>query len=157
MELWLGPPGPGRERVFADAVAARAAWFKHRDHLRVPNSAGRRAWAWWCFEGHGLAYPGYDRERSTLWAAGLLLDDNERGALEAEWRAAFDLAQRLPAGERNAVFAWADIPKELVRRWSSPRRKPADAFEDAPIGVAPNYPEDAQARPAGGKETPPSE
>jgi hypothetical protein len=39
--------------------------------------------AWWAYNSP-IAWPGYDRERSTLWRVGLLLGDDERAALEAE-------------------------------------------------------------------------
>ena len=53
-----------------------------------------------------------------------VLGDDERAALEAEWRREFDFAQRLPAGDQRAAhYAWADIPDELVRRWAT-KKKP---------------------------------
>ena len=79
--------------------------------------------------------PPYDLERSTLWRMGLLSVD-EKAALEAEWKAAFQEA-RAPdftvndgSGEilvgdcaRAAHYAWADIPRELVKRWSAVVRR----------------------------------
>ena len=94
----------------------------------MPSSPGRRPLAWWQYDAPvTVKWPGYERERSTLWQAGLLLGDDERAALEAEWRRELDFAQRLPAGERRAAhYAWADIPEGLLRRWTlaATKKKP---------------------------------
>jgi hypothetical protein len=76
--------------------------------------------AWWSYEAP-IPWPGYERERSTLYAAGLLGED-EKAELEAEWRREFDRAQEpgfticLGPGEhlegaaaRRVHFRWADI------------------------------------------------
>jgi hypothetical protein len=77
LELWLGPPGPGREPILATAEQARAAWERVREHFPLPNAAGRRAQAWWVFEAPaGLTF-NYDTERSTLFTHGLVSDEEK--------------------------------------------------------------------------------
>ena len=101
----------------------RAAWFQHRERLMAMwGTNGRRPMAWWLFEaGEDLDYPGYDREQSTLYEAGLL-SETERAALLARWRHEFDRA-RDPAffvclgpgqfldgdAAREAHHVWSDI------------------------------------------------
>src|SRR5262249_48288042 len=87
MSLWLGGP------AFESPEARKAAWFKHRDRLIgiLPSSSGRRPQAWWQYEAT-IPYPGYDHERSTLYAAGAL-GDAEKADLEIEWRREFNRAQ----------------------------------------------------------------
>jgi hypothetical protein len=127
--LWMGEGPLGNPQPFASPAARKDAWERHKHRLigTLPGSAGRRPMAWWQYDA-AIRWPGYDAERSTLWRAGLLLGDDERAALEAEWRREFDVAKRLPAGERRAQhYAWADIPEELVRRWTTPaatKKKP---------------------------------
>ena len=123
MALWMGEGPLGDPQPFASPAARKAAWQRHQHRLigTLPSSPGRRPLAWWQYDAP-IRWPGYDAERSTLYEAGLLGDD-ERAALEAEWRREFDFAQRLPAGDRRAHYAWADIPDELVRRWAT-KKKP---------------------------------
>jgi hypothetical protein len=131
-ELWLGP-SPHLGSLFADTEHARAAWSQHRVRLlELFGSRGRRPLAWWAFEAP-IERPGYDRERSTLYEAGLL-GEAERAELEAHWREQFDRAHgsgffvcmgpgRFLHGEaaRCAHFEWADIPHVLVETWSAER------------------------------------
>jgi hypothetical protein len=96
--------------------------------------------AWWQYEA-AIPWPGYDRERSTLWRAGIL-DLDEKIELEAEWRRDFEHSQQpgfwFCAGPdkqysgaiaRRALYAWADIPPELVRRWTAGRRQAAQTIQ----------------------------
>jgi hypothetical protein len=69
----------------------RAAWACHRDHLLAGYRHGRRPMAWWQFEAGDLRYPGYDREQSTLYRAGLL-GEEERAELLEFWRQEFEKA-----------------------------------------------------------------
>jgi hypothetical protein len=89
-ELWLGP-SPHLGPLFSDAEHVRAAWFQHRARLLERHGAhGRRPMAWWAFEAP-IEHPGRDRERSTLYQAGLLAEA-ERAELLRYWREQFDRA-----------------------------------------------------------------
>jgi hypothetical protein len=128
-ELWLGPTRRGS--AFADAAQAQWAWTSNRNLLMQRYARGaRRPLAWWKFES-SVAWPGRDHERAALFRAEVLADD-ERAELVACWRAEFDKAQqdgfRFCAGlgrflqgatARRAHYRWADIPNELVQRWSA--------------------------------------
>jgi hypothetical protein len=131
--------GPCRERAFASDDERRAAWIRDRDRLLAMFSSGpgRRPQAWWRYDAPtaGVRWPGLDRERSTLYQAGLL-DEAEKAELEADWRREFDDAQDpdfwicLGPGEilegaaaRRAHYREADIPRELIRKWTAERRR----------------------------------
>src|SRR4051812_40615483 len=83
----------GREDRWADAFESeeehRAAWERVRDNFLSQYRHGHRPAAWWGFDSP-IPYPagGYDRERSTLYEAGLL-DEEERAWLLADWRREF--------------------------------------------------------------------
>ena len=67
-------------------------WQRHRDRLMgLFGSHGRRPLAWWRYDSP-IPYPGYDREQSTLYEAGLI-EAAERDELVAEWRSEFERAQ----------------------------------------------------------------
>jgi len=137
MELWLGP-SPSLPPAFDSDEQRRETWFRHRDRLMEQHgSRGRRPVAWWRYEAGELRYPGYDRERSTLYAAGALAEA-ERAELLAYWRAQFDRASAPGfvhcegpgkllhgAAARREHFRWADIPRALVEAWSAERRRSA--------------------------------
>jgi hypothetical protein len=137
MELWLGP-FPHLPPAFDSDEQRRELWFRHRDRLMEQFGAhGRRPQAWWRYEAGELRHPGYDRERSTLYEAGLLAEA-ERAELLAYWREQFDRAhgdgffycggpgQILEgAAARRAHFEWADIPPALVAVWSAERSSDA--------------------------------
>jgi hypothetical protein len=125
--------------------------LKHREHLmrQLPTAPGRRLLAWWQYDapGLGLRWPGYDRERSTLYEAGLLADE-EKAELLADWRQAFDKAQRLDLGycigpgrwltgerARRAYYAWVDIPAELVQKWTEEHQRRAKTIRNLAAGV----------------------
>jgi hypothetical protein len=134
MELWLGPPHDGS--YFGSREELEQAWEQNRDLvMRLWGSHGRRLMAWWEFDAGDLKHPGYDRERSTLWRAGVLTAE-EKAELEREWRREFEQAQAPDftvndgSGEvltgiraRRAHYAWADVPDELVERWTAERRR----------------------------------
>ena len=78
-ELWLGP---GERSLFDSREELEQAWHKHRTEImRLWGSHGRRPMGWWEFDAGDLKHPGYDRERSTLWRAGVLTAD-EKAELE---------------------------------------------------------------------------
>jgi hypothetical protein len=88
MELWLGP-SHHHGSAFSDDDERRRLWAAHRDRLmRWFAHDGRRPQAWWEFEAP-FKYPGFNQERSALWAAGLL-GAAEARALERDWRCEFD-------------------------------------------------------------------
>ena len=135
LDLWLGVGPPCDPRPFASAEARKAAWQLHRDRLSgvLPSSPGRRAMAFWQYDAP-IAWPGYERERSVLYDAGLL-GEEEAHALEIEWRADFTRSWEAGftvclgpgefltgAGARKAHYRWADIPRRLVHRWTAERR-----------------------------------
>jgi len=129
MELWLSPGRNGT--LFASDEERRALWARHRDRLMQWFShGGHRPWGWWKYEAP-IRYPGYDRERSTLYERGLLTEA-EVAELMTFWRRAFDRAHRPDffialgpgrilngAQARPAQYAWADIPADLVEQWTA--------------------------------------
>ena len=99
---------------------------------------GRRPVAWWQYDAP-IPYPGQDLERSALYEAGLL-GEQEREQLVTEWREEFERAQvpgfgfcagLRPEGRgalwltdaeaREAHHVWADIPASLVEQWRAQR------------------------------------
>jgi hypothetical protein len=132
MELWLGPSHRGS--AFESETGRQWAWTQHRDRLMdIWGKHGKRPWAWWHYES-GCAHPG-NHQTSTLYEMGILSDE-ERAELLAEWRRQFERAWR-PGffhcegpgaffhGEiaRRKHFAWADIPRALLKEWRSQRRR----------------------------------
>ena len=135
MALWLGHPPD----AFADEDERRELWERHRDRLMdLFAMRGRRPVAWWRYDSP-IPYPGYDLERSALYEAGLL-GEQEREQLVAEWREEYERAQApgfgfcagmRPDGSgalwltgqaaREAHHAWADIPTSLIAQWRAER------------------------------------
>ena len=140
-ELWLGACNGS---VFDSPEQLRDAWDRGRAVvMRLWAHGGRRPQGWWHLdpEAEGLRYPGYDRERSFLYAAGVLTEE-ERAALEREWRREFDAACGLDVAERRAHYEHHDIPRELVRRWSAAaRRRQARAIRNRKEADAPSTPQ----------------
>jgi hypothetical protein len=123
-ELWLGPCNGGS--VFDTPEQLHDAWLRGRDVvMRLWGSHGRGPQAWW-FLGDaaslGLTWPGYDAEKSCLYAAGAL-SEAERAELEVTWREAFAVARGKSAKERREAYEFADIPNELIERWQGERRR----------------------------------
>ena len=104
--------------------------------MRLWGSHGRRPMGWWEFEAGDLKHPGYFRERSALWRAGVLSDD-EKAFLERDWRREFDAAREKDARERREHYEHHDIPAELVARWKGESRRRSRAAE-APEKAAPD-------------------
>lgn len=147
MHLWLGAGPRDEPAPFPSDEARRAAWLLHGPRLRgvLPMASGRRAQAWWDYEAP-IAWPGYDRERGALYAAGLL-GVEEKAALEAEWHHDFergcdpDFALSLGPGEyltgaaaRRAHYRWADIPRPLVRKWTAEHKRAAQRIRQLEAG-----------------------
>jgi hypothetical protein len=137
-EMWYGPdPDPGHASAFETVERARRYWADNRARL-MPILAvdGRRPWGWWAFEADAPRHPGYDRERSTLYEAGLL-GAEEAAELLADWRHEFDRANGADffccvggknlrgAAARHEHFKWADIPPALVEAWSAEHAAPS--------------------------------
>jgi hypothetical protein len=91
---------------------------------------GRRPLGWWKFEAP-FEYPGRCCERSVLYTAGLLAEQ-EQAELLTWWRQEFEKAQapnfwfcqgpgRFLEGTdaRREHLRWADVPAELVEQWSA--------------------------------------
>ena len=120
-ELWLGPD-PTTGSCFCTREELVAAWAAGSAVvMRLWGSHGRRPQAWWAFE-TDLPYPGYYRERSTLWRAGVL-GSEERTELEAEWRRDFDAARGMSARERREHYEHCDVPEKLIEAWTARRRR----------------------------------
>jgi hypothetical protein len=124
---------PGRP-AFRDEGERREAWARHRHRLLAGYQHGRRPAGWWSYDAP-IPYPGYDREQSTLYGAGLLAEP-ESAELVAWWREQFERAQRPDfffcrgpgsflrgSAARREHFRWADIPAELVKKWRAERRR----------------------------------
>lgn len=121
-------PNSPQVRAIAMGTPANLPANPHYGH-------GRRSHIWWQFEAGDLQYPGRDRERSVLYEAGLLTE-SESSVLVAQWRREFERAWR-PAFfycegpdaffhgvvARRKLYRWADIPRALVRKWRSQRRR----------------------------------
>ena len=124
-ELWLGPSHEGS--VFETREELEDAWKRGRDRVMAEHGRnGRRPLAFYEFE-VPFAHPGLVRERSTLWRAGVLADD-ERVELETYWRREFEHAEALgDAAARRAHYRWADIPRSLLKQWKAERRISASA------------------------------
>ena len=132
-ELWLGAH-PTSGSCFRSREELVAAWEAGRAVvMRLWARGGRRPAGFYEFEWEGPRPP-YDVERSSLWRAGVLTEA-ERDELEAEWKVEFEKAQRpdlfhhtgteILRGEPAQVahYRWADIPRELVRRWTAARKR----------------------------------
>jgi hypothetical protein len=115
-------PKHREDDAFADENEVLAAWAQHRARLLLGCSGGRRPWGFWKIDHPELPWRGYDRQRSILYKAGLLTEQ-ERDELVAWWRAEFEKVQRLDDEARRKHYRWADIPHELVRQWSAERRR----------------------------------
>jgi hypothetical protein len=140
MELWLGAGHHGS--TFASDEHRQLAWLRYRDRaMQWFAKDGRRPQAWWRYEcPEGLCYPGYDREQSTLYEAGILGEDEASG-LAAWWRKEFDRAWNphfsfcdgpgkifRGAVARRRHYAFIDLPASLRREWTLERRRHARAI-----------------------------
>jgi hypothetical protein len=136
MHLWLASPPPSMaDDGFASEEAAREAWFRHRAHFMAHFAGhGKRPMGWWWFESP-VPFPGYFKQRSTLYEHNLL-DVAERAELLAYWRQQFERAGQPHffvcegPGEffegaiaRRKHYEWADIPASLVEQWTQERRR----------------------------------
>jgi hypothetical protein len=128
-ELWLGPSHRGS--VFKDDEERQRAWFSNRDRLmELFAHNGYRPMAYWRYESP-VPWPGFCLAKSTLWAAGLL-GENEARQLEETWRVEFDRSREpnftFNDGPRGMLSGWAahvahlvycDVPADLAERWAA--------------------------------------
>jgi hypothetical protein len=133
-ELSWGPASQGS--LFETREALREAWLLGRDYLlkHWANSARRPA-AFYELEWQGEP-PDYDVERSTLWRTNMLAPA-EKAAVEQEWLQEFEAAHArgLDAKRRRQHYAWADIPAELVSKWTAQRRRKAKTVKEPAVEV----------------------
>jgi hypothetical protein len=124
MELWLGSQ---RGSAFSDDDQRRKMWVQHRDRLmQLFANDGRRPQAWWRYESP-VPWPGFNQERSTLLASGLL-GKAEARALEQSWREEFDRSLASGFSFRDltgwdahiAYLVFHDVPAELAEQWAAP-------------------------------------
>ncbi len=134
----------GQPPAFPNDAARHEAWLRCRDYFLARCNEGWRPAAWWDYESPIPRPRDHDYEKATLWRAGLL-SDTEAAKLVARWREDFAKAQEpgfqhcighakegdtfatwwSGAKARRAHFRWAGIPPELVREWTSERRRRA--------------------------------
>src|SRR5260370_2965330 len=95
MELMFGP-SVNMGSLFEDREELAEAWATYGPEvMALYAKGGKRPMGWWQFEAaaRGLIFDD-EREKSILWAAGVL-DANEKAEVETAWRPAFDRAQLL--------------------------------------------------------------
>jgi hypothetical protein len=109
------------------------AWQRARERLMAMSNPGRRPAAFYELEHPGVRRS-YDSERSDLWRKGLLTAE-ETVTLEREWKTEFKKAQApdfsINAGDGllhgdaavQAHLRWADVPIELIKRWTDAARR----------------------------------
>jgi hypothetical protein len=128
-ELWLGASHRGS--LFASDEERRRQWVKHRDRLmQLFANNGRRPQAWWRYEAP-FKYPGFNRERSALWEAGLL-GAAEAQELERSWHEEFNRSLEpgfiFNDGPRGELSGWeahiahlvaCDVPADLCELWAA--------------------------------------
>jgi hypothetical protein len=131
MELWLGPGPHGS--AFESRAELRDAWARNRDRLMtIFAKHGRRPAGWWEFE---APFPRpFEHEASALYTAGLLTESESTELLNM-WRREFKRANEPDfffttapgrilkgAAARQAHLQWADVPPQLIEKWSADRR-----------------------------------
>ena len=132
MTLLYGPDP--RWDAFSSEEEYRDAWERNRDRILAAYRHGRRPMAWWTFEAP-IKFPGYERQQSALFEAGLL-GEEEAATLVSEWREQFERAHdphffhcdgpgRILEGApaRLAHYRWMGAPKSLLARWVKERRR----------------------------------
>jgi hypothetical protein len=120
--------------AFSDDEARQVAWVLHRDRLLQHCSGGKRPAGWWDYDSP-VPYPrDPDYAEATLYEAELLVE-SEVTELMARWRSEFERAQdpgfMFCAGAiwlkgeaaRKAHLKWAGVPRALIRKWTSQRRR----------------------------------
>jgi hypothetical protein len=147
MELWLGPD-PRHGSLFRTRQELATAWRMHGERVSAMYAVpGRRVQGWWEFNAPEGLKRNYDTERSDLWRADLL-DEKEVAELEADWRKEFARAHQpgfcthgrggmLKGDEAIAAhLAWADVPRELIEKWTAERIASIDEAIEQPTPAA---------------------
>jgi hypothetical protein len=131
---------------FASDEERRAAWERHRNELLAESRAGIRPQAWWDYESPIPRPADGDLETPALYKAGLL-SDAEIAELMPWWREQYDEAQEpgfeycigtakpgdtfaswiKGAAAKRAQYRWAGIPRAIIKRFDTKRRKRRDA------------------------------
>ena len=131
--------------AFPNEAARCEAWLVHRDALLACQRAGTRPRAWWQYEST-ISWPGPDDETATLYAAGLLSNE-EIAELMPWWRQQFDRTYEPEffycvgpgkilegAAARRKHLAWAGIPLAIIERWTRERERRADTIRKLKAG-----------------------
>ena len=117
MEIWFGVM-KGKTSAFANDDERKRIYFEQRDKwLRFWANNGRRPMAYWRYESP-IPYPGFDRERSTLYTAGLLGAEEVR-ELEEYWHTEFERSVTQPWDDHIDHLIFCDVPAELADRWAA--------------------------------------
>lgn len=109
-------------------------WQRHRERLLAYYRPGKRPPEWWAYESPVPRDPDFDvPECGQLYAVGELSDE-ELKALLPDWKRNYDRAQRPKVfhclgpdkfltgrAARLAIYKWAGIPAEYIRRWDRER------------------------------------
>jgi hypothetical protein len=116
-------PRDDHDGAFDDEEAVLQAWAQHRERILARyQGGGRRPWGFWAIDHPELPWRGYDRQRSILYGAGLL-SEQDRTGLVSWWRAEYVKAEGLDAGARRQRHREIDIPRSLLREWNAERRR----------------------------------
>jgi hypothetical protein len=135
-ERWSLVLGEASWRLaFHTEAERREAWERHREHLLEREHAGRRPAAWWDYDSPIPRPSCRDDDARALYEAGLLSAD-EVAALMPEWRRHYERSHdprfgyTLGPGEilygapaRRALYKWAGMPRELIRKWDAERAR----------------------------------
>jgi hypothetical protein len=129
-------PKPWEERP-----VSRERWERHRERMMANCFAGRRPEEWWEYESPLPRDPDFDVPQCVqLYKMGELRAD-ELAELLQEWRRHYERAQEPGftyclgqkngrpewlegAAARKALYRWAGIPAEIVRKWNAEWARP---------------------------------
>ena len=90
--LWLGVGYQDDPFPFEDEDACHEAWERHGSRVMASHAGhGRRPAGWWAYDAPEWLEFDFDRERSTLYEAGLL-EGEEAAALVESWKLEFQKA-----------------------------------------------------------------
>jgi hypothetical protein len=122
-------PFPGE-----DWPITRERWCRHRETLMTWARIGTRHPGWWVYERNLQPPEDHNHETELLMAMGEL-SAAELSELVSAWREDYDRAQEpgfayctghhwLEGVEaKRAHYAWAGIPKLLLKQWEAERRR----------------------------------
>jgi hypothetical protein len=137
MQMWLGC-ADHQPSAFASEDERRRLWFENRDRLmKWWGCHGRRPLAWWTYEAPADLYYDFQTERSTLFMANLLAED-ERAELLVYWRREFARMLDPTFGDMEACRVHresCDLPSSLLAQWSTEyleKEEPHSAIAEGP-------------------------